>query len=111
MGDIAGAVETLEDITEQKLAEEALRARASRAVPDPGGSPIAAFVIDRDHQVIFGTGPSRSSAASAPTTSSDDLHRRAFYAQKRPCMADLIIDKKLHESGAGTLARGRRRSC
>jgi len=97
-GEIAGAVETLEDITEQKLAEEALRESQQRLYQILEGSPIAAFVIDRDHQVIFwNRALEELSRIRADDIVGTDEHWRAFYAQKRPCMADLIIEKKLHE--------------
>ena len=98
LGEIAGAVETLEDITEQKLAEEALRESQQRLFQILEGSPIAAFVIDRDHQVIFwNRALEELSRIRADDIVGTDHHWRAFYASKRPCMADLIIDKKRGE--------------
>ncbi|OPY05981.1 MAG: sensory histidine kinase AtoS [Syntrophaceae bacterium PtaB.Bin038] len=97
-GGIAGAVETLEDITEQKLAEEALRESQQRLYQILEGSPIPTFVIDRDHQVIFWNRALEAlSRIRADDIVGTDEHWRAFYAQKRPCMADLIIDRKPHE--------------
>jgi len=57
------------------------------------GSPIATFVIDQHHRVI-----SWNHALEVHTgISGDELigttdHWRAFYEQKRPCMADLLVD-------------------
>ena len=97
-GEIAGAVETLEDITEQKLAEDALRESQQRLFQILEGSPIAAFVIDRDHQVIFwNRALGELSRIRAEDIVGTDQHWRAFYAEKRPCMADLILDKKRGE--------------
>jgi PAS domain-containing protein/DNA-binding CsgD family transcriptional regulator len=95
-GEIVGAVETLEDITDQKLAEEALRESQQRLYQILEGSPIAAFVIDRDHQVIFwNRALEELSRIRADDVVGTDQHWRAFYGSKRPCMADLIIDEKL----------------
>ena len=97
-GEIAGAVETLEDITEQKLAEEALRESQQRLYQILEGSPIPAFVIDRDHQVIFwNRALEELSRIRADDIVGTDQHWRAFYASKRPCLADLIIDRKPSE--------------
>jgi PAS domain-containing protein/DNA-binding CsgD family transcriptional regulator len=91
-------METLEDITEQKLAEEALRESQQRLYQILEGSPIAAFVIDRDHQVIFwNRALEELSRIRADDVVGTDQHWRAFYGTKRPCMADLIIDEKLVE--------------
>jgi PAS domain-containing protein/DNA-binding CsgD family transcriptional regulator len=96
--EIVGAVETLEDITEQKLAEEALRESQQRLYQILEGSPIAAFVIDRDHQVIFwNRALEELSRIRADDVVGTDQQWRAFYGLKRPCMADLIIDEKLAE--------------
>jgi len=97
-GEIVGAVETLEDITDQKLAEEALKESQQRLHQILEGSPIAAFVIDRDHQVIFwNRALEELSRIRADDVVGTDQHWRAFYGSKRPCMADLIIDEKLAE--------------
>ncbi len=94
-GTIVGAVETLEDITDQKLSEEALRESQQRLFQILEGSPIAAFVIDRDHQVIFwNRALEELSRIRANDVVGTDQHWRAFYGSKRPCMADLIIDEK-----------------
>ena len=97
-GEIVGAVETLEDITDQTLAEEALKESQQRLHRILEGSPIAAFVIDRDHQVIFwNRALEELSRIRADDVVGTDQHWRAFYGSKRPCMADLIIDEKLAE--------------
>jgi PAS domain S-box-containing protein len=97
-GEIVGAVETLEDISDEKLAEEALRESQQRLYQILEGSPIAAFVIDRDHQVIFwNRALEELSRIRADDVVGTDQQWRAFYGLKRPCMADLIIDEKLAE--------------
>ncbi len=95
-GEIIGAAETLEDITDQKKAEDALRDSEEKLYNILQGSPIAAFVIDRSHHVMFWN---RALEELSRIRSDDivgtDYHWRAFYASRRPCMADLIVDGKL----------------
>ena len=106
-GEIVGAVETLEDISEQKLAEDALRESQQRLYQILEGSPIAAFVIDRDHQVIFwNRALEELSRIRADDVVGTDQHWRAFYGSKRPCMADLIIDEKLADVKKWYAAKG-----
>ncbi|MGE5855856.1 MAG: PAS domain-containing protein [Syntrophaceae bacterium] len=97
-GQIVGAIETLEDITDQKLAEEALKVSERQLYDILKASPIPAFVIDGEHQVIFWN---RALEELSDIRDADimgtDQHWRAFYGSKRPCMADLIIDGKLEE--------------
>jgi PAS domain-containing protein/DNA-binding CsgD family transcriptional regulator len=107
-GEIVGAVETLEDITDQKLAEEALRESQQRLYQILEGSPIASFVIDRDHQVIFwNRALEELSRIRADDVVGTDQHWRAFYGSKRPCMADLILDEKLADVRKWYAGKGR----
>lgn len=88
----------LEDITERKDAEEALKAseRSLRAIID--GSPIPAFVIDKDHRVLYwNKALERYSGIAAADVIGTDGHWRAFYAEERPCLADLIVDGGLED--------------
>jgi PAS domain-containing protein/DNA-binding CsgD family transcriptional regulator len=97
-GTLVGAVETLEDITEQKLAEEALKVSERQLYEILEASPIPAFVIDQEHQVIFwNRALEELSSIRDVDIIGTDQHWRAFYGSKRPCMADLIIDGKLEE--------------
>jgi PAS domain S-box-containing protein len=92
-GKIIGAVETLEDITERKLAEAALQESEKRLFRIIDRSPIPAFVIGRDHRVLYWNRAlehlSKIPAAEIVGTSD---HWRAFYLEKRPCLADLLVD-------------------
>jgi PAS domain S-box-containing protein len=60
------------------------------------GSPIPAFVIGRDHQLIYWNKAleelSRIPAAEVIGTKQ---HWRAFYSSERPCLADLLVDEAL----------------
>jgi len=93
---LMGAIETLEDITERKKIEQALIENEQRLHSVIQGFSIPAFVIGRDHKVIYWNRAleqlSRIPASEVVGTSQ---HWRAFYAQERPCMADLLVDSAL----------------
>ena len=104
-----GYVGVASEIGAYKRAEEAaVRARIEREESQArlaqivGGSPVATFVLDRNHvithwnhacEVLTGV-----SAASIVGTSDQ---WRAFYPNKRPVMADLIVD----EASGGKVSR------
>lgn len=57
------------------------------------GSAIPAFVIDRDHRVThWNTAIEALTGIRREEIVGKDDHWRAFYSQKRPVMADLIVD-------------------
>lgn len=57
------------------------------------GSAIPAFVIDREHRVThWNTALEALTGIRREEIVGKDDHWRAFYSQKRPSMADLIID-------------------
>jgi len=93
-GRIAGAIETLEDITERKIAEEALRDSEEKLNSVIEGSPIPTFVIGNDHRVLFwNRALERLSKIPAQEMIGTNQHWRAFYAKERPCIADLLINE------------------
>lgn len=95
-GRLVGAVETLEDITERKVAEESRREVEQRLFHVIEGSPIPKFVIGLDHKVIYwNRALEELSKIPAEEVIGTDQHWRAFYAKERPCMADLIVDQSL----------------
>ncbi|MFH0967329.1 MAG: PAS domain S-box protein, partial [Methanobacteriota archaeon] len=57
------------------------------------GSPIPQFIIDKDHLVIhWNTALSTYSGIAAEEVLGTDQHWKAFYQQKRPCLADILIE-------------------
>lgn len=95
-GQLVGAVETLEDITERKFAEESRREGEQRLYSIIEGSPIPKFVIGLDHKVIYwNRALEELSRIPAEEVIGTNQHWRAFYAKERPCMADLIVDQSL----------------
>ncbi|MEA3471342.1 MAG: PAS domain S-box protein, partial [Thermodesulfobacteriota bacterium] len=97
-GNLVGVIETLEDETGRKLAEEALRESEQRLKVILEGSPIPTFVIDTDHRIIFwNKALEEMSGIFAEEVIETDQHWRAFYDERRPCMADLLVDRHLDE--------------
>jgi PAS domain-containing protein len=95
-GRFVGAVETLEDITERKIAEESRREGEQRLYSIIEGSPIPKFVIGLDHKVIYwNRALEELSRIPAEDVIGTNQHWRAFYAKERPCMADLLVDQSL----------------
>jgi PAS domain S-box-containing protein len=59
-----------------------------------GSSPIPAFVIGRDHRVIYwNRALEELSGIRAEEVIETRQHWRAFYSAERPCMADLLVDE------------------
>jgi len=97
-GTLVGVIETLEDITDRRLAEEALKESERHLKVVLEGSPIPTFVIDSDHQVLYwNKALEEMSAIHADKVIGTSQHWKAFYDQERPCMADLLIDGLIDE--------------
>jgi PAS domain-containing protein len=63
-----------------------------------GGSPIPAFVIGRDHRLIYwNRALEELSKIPAWEVIGTTQHWRAFYGEERPCLADLLVRDALHE--------------
>ncbi|MFA4875791.1 MAG: PAS domain S-box protein [Methanoregula sp.] len=94
-GTIIGAVETLEDITERKQVEEALKESEARLNSIVHGSPMLQFVIDKNHRVFSWN---RAIEEYSGIKSADIVDTRdqwkAFYNTERPVLADLLVDEK-----------------
>ena len=89
---VVGAVETLEDITDQKTAELERQDIEQTIFSVIEGSPIPAFVIGIDHKVLFwNRALERLSKIPAEEVVGTNQHWRAFYASERPCIADLLV--------------------
>jgi PAS domain S-box-containing protein len=81
------------DITKRKQAEEALKESEARISSILHGSPVLQFVIDRNHRVIsWNKALEEYSGIRAADMIGTDQQWRAFYTNKRPVLADLLID-------------------
>ncbi|HON59027.1 MAG TPA: PAS domain S-box protein [Smithella sp.] len=63
-----------------------------------GSSPIPAFIIGRDHLIIYwNKALEELSGIKAREVVGTGQHWRAFYRSARPCMADLLVDRRQKE--------------
>jgi len=84
------------EITERRRAEEALRKSEEKSRNILHGSPIPTFVIDNNHRVTYWNGAlEESSGIKAEDIVGTDQQWKAFYKEKRPCIADLLVDGKI----------------
>ncbi len=92
-GRTIGAIETLQDITPQKRAQEALHASEGLLRQIIDGSSVATFVIDRDHTI---THWNRATEILLGRSASDAIGARDIarhvYKEDRPLLADLVLD-------------------
>ncbi|MFZ2971645.1 sensor domain-containing diguanylate cyclase [Ferribacterium limneticum] len=92
-GEIIGAIETLQDVTERHRAEVALRDSEAYLAQIVDGSSVAMLVIDAGHRV---THWNRACESMTGTLARDVIGTsdqwKAFYASKRPIMADMVLD-------------------
>jgi PAS domain S-box-containing protein len=85
-GKATGFQHVARDVTEEKGIAEMLSKITN-------GSPIPTFVIDRQHKVThWNTAIESLSVVRATEIVGTDEQWRAFYPEKRPTMADLIVD-------------------
>ena len=95
-GNIVGAIETLEDITERMTAELTRHESEQQIFSIIEGSPIPTFVIGLDHNVIYwNRALEKLSNIRAKDMIGTNQHWRAFYASERPCMSDLVVDQTM----------------
>ena len=85
-GEPKGFQHVARDVTEEKQLEEMLTKITN-------GSPIATFVIEKQHKIThWNTAISSISGIRAQEIVGTDKQWQAFYTEKRPTMADLIVD-------------------
>ena len=95
-GELVGAIETLEDITDRVTAELTQRESEQQVMSIIEGSPIPTFVIGLDHNVIhWNRALEKLSNIPAKDMIGTNQHWRAFYAKERPCLSDLVVDQTL----------------
>jgi len=62
------------------------------------GSPIPAFVIGKDHKLIYwNRALEELTQIHAAEVIGTNQHWRAFYSKERPCLADLLVQEALQE--------------
>lgn len=92
-GKVIGAIETLQDITEQKRAKEALRDSENLLRQIIQCSSVATFVIDHTHQVThWNRAAERLLGRTAESAIGTRELARDVYEHDRPVLADLVLD-------------------
>ena len=92
------ALTVMENITDRKHIEDTLRENEQRMKSIIQGLSIAAFIIGSDHRVLYwNKALEELSNIHAEEIIGSSNHWKAFYNQKRPCMADILIDGGLDE--------------
>ncbi len=109
-GNIAGAIETIRDITVRRLAEEALKESERRLADIIDFLPDATLVIDRQGKVIaWNRAIEEMTGVSAKDMLGKGKYAYAvpFYGKPRPIMLDLILkpDKRIEQSYYSILER------
>lgn len=89
-------VELVEEIAERNQAAEALRDSEQKLHRFIQGFSIPAFVIDRDHKVLYwNRALEELSGLKAAEMVGTEQQWQAFYPEQRPCMADLLVDEDM----------------
>ena len=125
---VAQRTTELQEANEKLRQEMADRRKAQEAVSDIDqklrdilqGTPIAQFVIDKEHRVIcWNKAIEQLSGISCKEMINTSDHWRAFYPVARPCLADLLVDNRLdvieyhheNECRASSLVEGAYEAC
>ncbi|MBN1860752.1 MAG: PAS domain S-box protein [Candidatus Thermoplasmatota archaeon] len=88
------------NITDQKRREDLIRENEQKMQRIIQGLPIAAFVIDASHQVLYwNKSLEELSNIRAEEIIGTENHWKAFYKKKKPCLADILIDGHLEDIG------------
>jgi len=111
MGDLVGAFNKMtrdlhattvsrdslaKEIAERKRAEDSLRKSEEKLNNILHASPIPTFVIDNNHRVTYwNKALEEYSGIKSEDIVGTDGHWKAFYLEKRPCMADLLVDERI----------------
>ncbi|RLB30049.1 MAG: hypothetical protein DRG87_05940 [Deltaproteobacteria bacterium] len=94
--DIALALHGLELEEQRERAEDSLRKSEEKLKNILQGSPIPTFVLDSDHRITYwNRALEEYSGIRAEEIVGSDQHWKAFYDERRPCMADLLIDERV----------------
>jgi len=109
-GEIIAAVETLQDVTRERELERSLKEQADTLKREleanirlrktiegiSEGSPIPTFVIDRNHRIILWNRAFTAMCGyPGEAMIGTDNQWMPFYREKRPVIADLIVDGDL----------------
>ncbi|HEX9911463.1 MAG TPA: PAS domain S-box protein, partial [Desulfatiglandales bacterium] len=95
---LIGAIETLQDITESRETEAALKESEKRLSQIVHGTSIPTFVINDKHTMILCNRAFENlTGIRADQIIGTSAQWMAFYASERPVMADFIVDEASQE--------------
>ncbi|MCX5851628.1 MAG: PAS domain S-box protein [Deltaproteobacteria bacterium] len=102
-GEIAAAIETIQDITMEVEMSRSIEKHAETIQREKKtvegiieGSPVPTFVVGRDHCVIlWNRACAELTGYDAADIIGTDRHYMPFYKEKRPVIADFIIDRNI----------------
>jgi PAS domain S-box-containing protein len=84
------------DVTDRNRVEEALKESEERLSSILRGTPVLQFVIDSNHKIIsWNKALEEYSGIAAAEILGTDQQWRAFYPEKRPVLADLLVDGRI----------------
>jgi two-component system NtrC family sensor kinase len=97
-GQPAGMVGTILDITQRKAVELALNEQREFTENLLQNSAVPCFVLDLNHAVINWTRACEElTGIPVAEVLGTNQHWKAFYPEKRPCLADMILDDRLEQ--------------
>lgn len=97
-GQPAGMIGTILDITQRKEIERALKEQREFTENLLQNSAVPCFVLSLNHTVLNWTRACEElTGVAAADVVGTTGHWRAFYPEKRPCLADLILDETLEQ--------------
>lgn len=106
-GSLGGMVGTILDISERKRAEAALKEQQAFSESLVQNSAVPTFVLDARHRVvIWNRACEQMTGMLATVVIGTDSHWRAFYDQRRSCLADVVIDRNLEELPTNYISYG-----
>src|SRR5208337_3449248 len=86
------------DVTERKRMEEAIRSSEETLHAIIDGSSIPLFVINRDHEVLYwNKALEKYSGVQSRDVRGTTGAWKAFYTEKRPVLADLLIENEIEK--------------
>ncbi|MFH2058666.1 MAG: PAS domain S-box protein [Pseudomonadota bacterium] len=97
-GEMVGAIETLQDITDRRKAEDALAKNRQWLSQIIQGSAVPTFVIDSEHRISeWNLACENMTGVPAKQMTGTKDQWKAFSIAQRPVLADLIIDGATEE--------------
>lgn len=92
-GAVAGLIGILHDVTQQRRVDKALRESEARLLQVLHNSPLPIFVVDQaQHVVLWNSACERVIGIPAADILGTPDAWRAFYPERRPVLANLIVD-------------------